>query len=103
MYIKSDLNDTVIEKSSEDAFQALWIEIHLSNRPNIICVIMYRQLNTPERFQEYFDETLEKFSTSNKSIFVMGDFNFSNSLIIHAALTQPEHLILVRWMSLEIQ
>ena len=28
---------------------------------------------------------------------------FSNSLIIHAALTQPEHLILVRWMSLEIQ
>jgi len=29
--------------------------------------------------------------------------NFSNSLIIHAALTQPEHLILVRWMSLEIQ
>ena len=36
---------------------------------------MYRQHNTPERFQEYFDETLEKFSTSNKSIFVMGDFN----------------------------
>ena len=28
---------------------------------------------------------------------------FSNSLIIHAALTQPEHLILVRWMSLETQ
>ena len=28
---------------------------------------------------------------------------FSNSLIIHTALTQPEHLILVRWMSLEIQ
>ena len=75
MYIKSDLNYTVIEKSSEDAFQALWIEIHLSTRPNIICGIMYRQHNTPERFQEYFDETLEKFSTSNKSIFVMGDFN----------------------------
>ena len=77
MYIKSDLNYTVIEKSSEDAFQALWIEIHLSNRPNIICGIMYRQHNTPERFQEYFDETLEKFSTSNKSIFVMGDFNIN--------------------------
>ena len=75
MYIKSDLNYTVIEKSSEDAFQALWIEIHLSNRPNIICGIRYRQHNTPERFQEYFDETLEKFSTSNKSIFVMSDFN----------------------------
>ena len=55
----------------------LWIEIHLSNGPNIICGIMYRQHNTPERFQEYFDETLEKFSTSNKSIFVMGDFNIN--------------------------
>ena len=65
----------MIEKSSEDAFQALRIEIHLSNRPNIICGIMYRQHNTPERFQEYFDKTLEKFSTSNKSIFVPGDFN----------------------------
>ena len=28
---------------------------------------------------------------------------FSDSLIIHAALTQPEHLILVSWMSLETQ
>ena len=28
------------------------------------------------------------------------DLTFSNSLIIHAALTQPEHLILVRWMGL---
>ena len=27
--------------------------------------------------------------------------DFSNSLTIHAALTQPEHLILVRWMDLE--
>ena len=32
-----------------------------------------------------------------------GDMFFSNSLIIHAALTQPEHHILVRWMGLETQ
>ena len=31
------------------------------------------------------------------------DIHFSNSLIIHAALTQPEHHILVRWMGLETQ
>ena len=42
MYIKSDLNYTVIEKSSEDAFQTLWIEVHSSNCPNIICEIMYQ-------------------------------------------------------------
>ena len=77
MYIKSDLNYIVIEKSSEDALQALWIEIHLSNCPNIICGIMYREHNKPVRFQEYFDETLEKFSTSNKSIFVMCNFNIN--------------------------
>ena len=29
--------------------------------------------------------------------------NISLSLIIHAALTQPEHLILGRWMGLETQ
>ena len=29
------------------------------------------------------------------------EIKFSNSLIIHAALTQPEHLIVVRWMGLE--
>ena len=29
------------------------------------------------RFQEYFDETLEKFSTSKKSIFVMVEFNIN--------------------------
>ena len=31
------------------------------------------------------------------------DLSFSNSLIIHADLTQPEHHILVRWMGLETQ
>ena len=31
------------------------------------------------------------------------EVTFSNSLIIHAALIQPEHRILVRWMSLETQ
>ena len=35
MYVKSDLNYTVIAKSSEDASQALWIESHLSNCPDI--------------------------------------------------------------------
>ena len=29
------------------------------------------------------------------------DYDFSDSLIIHAALTRAEHLILVRWMGLE--
>ena len=38
---------------------------------------MYRQYNSPKRFQEYFDDKLEKLITSNKSIYIMGDFNIN--------------------------
>ena len=38
---------------------------------------LYRQPNSPESFQNYFEDTLHKFaaSSSNKSIYIMGDFN----------------------------
>ena len=63
--------------TSNEAFQALWIEFHLSRQPNIICGVMYRQHNSPQQFLDYFDETLEKFSALNKPIFIMGDFNIN--------------------------
>ena len=75
MYIDEDLNYTVIEKASENAFQALWIEIQFPKQANVICGVVYRQHNSPERFLEYFDQTLEKLSASGKSIYIMGDFN----------------------------
>ena len=42
MYVKDSLNYTVIERNSRDAFQALWIEIQFSGRPNLICGTIYR-------------------------------------------------------------
>ena len=36
MYIDEDLNYTVIEKASEHAFQALWIEIQFPKQANAI-------------------------------------------------------------------
>ena len=75
MYIKDNLNYTIIGKTSDVAFQTLWIEINFSGQPNIICDLIYRQYNSPQRFQEYFDAMLEKLSASNKSLIVMGDFN----------------------------
>ena len=42
-------------------------------------------------------------STDDPGYLIMLQFTFSNSLIIQEALSQPEHLILVRWMSLESQ
>ena len=44
-------------------------------KKNIICGIIYRQHNSPERFLEYFEQTLEKFISTGKNVCVMGDFN----------------------------
>ena len=60
MYIDENLKYTIIEKCSNEAFQALWVELHLPKHPNIIRGVVYRQHNSPERFQEYFDRTIEK-------------------------------------------
>ena len=81
LYINDSLKYTVIEKVSDEAFQSLWIEIQLPQKSNIICGIIYRQHNSPKRFQEYFDDKLERLITSNKSIYIMGDFNID---LLHA-------------------
>ena len=57
MYIDSELRYTVLEKSSNEAFQALWVEIHQTNGANIICGVLYRQHNSPEQFLKYLEET----------------------------------------------
>ena len=55
MYIDQSIK---IEKISKEAYQALWVELHLPKKANIICGVVYRQHNSPEHFQEYFDETI---------------------------------------------
>ena len=62
-------------KTSNEAFQALWIELRFASKKNIICGIIYRQHNSPERFLEYFEQTLDKFISTGKNVCVMGDFN----------------------------
>ena len=81
LYINESLKYKVTEKTSNEAFQALWIEIHSSQKCNIICGIVYRQHNSPQRFQGYFDETPDKVIASNKSVYIMGDFNIN---LLHA-------------------
>lgn len=77
MYIDETLNYRVIEKNSNEAFQALWIEIDYGNKANAICGVLYRQHNSPASFQNYFDTSLEKFSATGKPIYVLGDFNIN--------------------------
>ena len=80
MYINDALKYSVIEKTSNESFQALWVDIDIQTsgrKTNVICGVIYRQHNSPEKFQNYFDETVERFSTSNKTIYLMGDFNIN--------------------------
>ena len=77
MYIDSDFNYEVLEKTSNEAFQALWVEIHFTNAANIICGVIYRQHNSPETFLKYFEETVENLSISGKPIYIMSDTNLN--------------------------
>ena len=57
MYMDERFQYQTIERCSNEAFQALFTELHLPKSTNIICGVLYRQHNSPERFQEYFDST----------------------------------------------
>ena len=77
MYIDTSLNYSVIERTSSEASQALWTEIKFDKRTNIICGVLYRQHNSPERFLTYFDESIERLSKTGKPIYLMGDTNLN--------------------------
>ena len=82
MYIDERFQYQTIERCSNEAFQALFIESHLPKSANIICGVLYRPHNSPERFKEYFDSTMEKLSATGKQTILMGDFNI-NLLHVH--------------------
>ena len=69
MFIDEILSYCVLEKISNEAFQSLWIEISFIKKESVI------QHNSPKRFQQYFDETIEKFTSSGKHVVIKGDFN----------------------------
>ena len=54
MYVDEAMNYTVIERTSNEAFQALWIELQFAKPLNIICGFIYRQHHSAERFFRLF-------------------------------------------------
>ena len=74
MFIDEWLDYRILEKTSNEAFQVLWTEFSFVNKKNVICGIFYRQHNSPEIFQSYFYETIEKLASSGKHIVIMGIF-----------------------------
>ena len=71
------MNYTVIESTSNDAFQALWIELQFAKQSNIICGVIYKQHNCTERFLDYFDEAVDRYSATGKPICLFGDVNIN--------------------------
>ena len=72
MYIDETMNYTVIEKTYNDAFQALWIELQFAKQRNITCDVIYKQDNSAERFLHYF-EAVDRYCAIGKPICLLGD------------------------------
>ena len=77
MYIDETMNYTVIESTSNGAFQALWIELQFAKQSNIICGVIYKQHNSAERFVDYFDKAVDRYSATGKPICLLGDVNIN--------------------------
>ena len=56
-------------------FKHYGLKFFLKNKKNITCGVIYRQHNSPDRFQEYFNEIIERFSFTGNRIYIMGDTN----------------------------
>ena len=64
------VSSILLLKELDEAPQALWITIHFTNKRDIICRVI-------KKFLTYFHETLERLSTSGKSIYIMTDANIN--------------------------
>ena len=65
----------LLKKSSNEAFERLWLEISFVNHENIVCAIIYHQHNSSDYFLTYLDKTIEKMVSDDKDVYIMGDFS----------------------------
>ena len=69
------LNYNVLEKTSNEAFRVLWVEVSFVNHKNIVCGIIYGQHNSPDYFLTYPDKTIEILVSDDKNVYILVDFN----------------------------
>ena len=75
MFINSQLQYNVFERTSSSSYQALWIEIVDANKKKNICGVVYRKHEKADDFLNYLSSSIELYSSRNRNIYVMGDFN----------------------------
>ena len=74
-FVDQSINYNVLEKTSNEAFRVLWVEISFVNHKNIVCGIIYGQHNSPDYFLTYLDKTIEILVSDDKDVYITGDFN----------------------------
>ena len=75
MFISSQLQYNVLERTSSSSYQAFWIEIVDANKKENICGVVYRQHDKADDFLNYLSSSIELYSSRNRNIYLMGDFN----------------------------
>ena len=75
VFVDQSINYNVLEKTSNEAFRVLWVEISFANHKNIVCGIIYDQHNSPDYFLTYLDKTIELLVSDDKDVYIMGNFN----------------------------
>ena len=66
VFIDESLDYRILEKTSNEASRVLLTQFSFVNKKDVICGIFYRQYNSPEIFQSYFDETIKKRASFGK-------------------------------------
>ena len=74
VFVDQSINYNVLEKTSNEAFRVLWVEISFVNHKNIVCGIIYDQHNS-DYFLTYLDKTIEILVSDDKDVYITGDFN----------------------------
>ena len=74
LFVDQSLNYNVLEKTSNEAFRVLWVEVSFVNHKNIVCGIIYGQHNSPDYFLTYPDKTIEILVSDDKNVYILVDF-----------------------------
>ena len=71
MYTDERFQYQTIERCSNEAFQALFIELHLPKSANIICGVLYRQHNSLSVFRNVLTRQWKSLAPLENRLFLM--------------------------------
>ena len=58
-------------------FRHFGLKLNSLRKAILFCGVVYRQHNSPDRFLEHFEETVDRYCATDKSIYLLGDVNIN--------------------------